>query len=134
MSRGARGGGKRRYDAPGNRAAGIDSPDVWRFAALIDPSRVDAATPETRRKAMQTLCAELWQAYELAFRALREEEPRYLARAFWRGVRPGRIRARRGTLSPGGPRCAGRVRARRKPPRLPRSSSGSCATSTRTRR
>ena len=27
---------------------------------------------------MQTLCEELWWAYEIAFRALRHEEPRYL--------------------------------------------------------
>ena len=66
------------YDAPGNRAPGLDSPDVWRFAALIYPSRFDEATPENRRKAMQVLCTEVWWSYELAFGRLREEEPRYL--------------------------------------------------------
>ena len=56
---------------------GLDSPDAWKFAALIDPV-AEGLTPQARRKAMQTICLEVWRAYDLAFRRLRDEAPPYL--------------------------------------------------------
>ena len=65
-------------DVAGNRAAGLDTPTAWKFAAIIDPICVDGATPADRRKAMQTICLEIFRSYEIAFAELRGEAPGYV--------------------------------------------------------
>ncbi len=72
-------------DIAGNRAGGLDTPDAWKFAALIDAICLgadDGATPEARRDArrmgMQTICLEIFRHYEVAFAELRRGAPGYL--------------------------------------------------------